>query len=162
MSKFQKPDSTKLPWQPLVTPPARSCKGKCASVLVGSHLLEAHLEEDLPELGADLVEGVQGAGALVGAEGLEVVRLEGGGLPGAGGEHLGGQVSGLLGDLEGELGGLVDAEGDDFLRLDQLALLQVGKDLGVRVRPSGLDGLQLLLGDVLDRIRLLPTFGKPQ
>ena len=130
------------------------------ALLVRGHLLEAHLEEDLAELGADLVEGVQGAGALVGAEGLEVAGFEGCGLPGARGQHLGREIGGLLGDLEGELGALVDPEGDDLLRLDELALLQVGEDLGVGVRPRRLDRLQLLLGDVLYRVRLFFIYTK--
>ncbi len=56
--------------------------------LVGGHLLETHLEEDLAEFLADLVEGVQGTGILVGTEGLEVVGLEVGRLPGACGDHV--------------------------------------------------------------------------
>lgn len=121
--------------------------------LVGGHLLEAHLEEDLAEFLADLVEGVQGTGVLVGAEGLEVVWLEVGRLPGARGDHVGGQVGLFFLDREGKLGSLFGLEANNLLHLDELALLEVGKSLGIA--GSGLlDLLELCLSNVLDRVGL--------
>lgn len=120
---------------------------------VGGHLLEAHVEEDLAELLSHLVKRVEGASILVRAEGLEVVGLEVGRLPRARGEHVSRQVGLFLLDFEGELGALFDLEADNLLHLDQLALLQVGEDLGVASFRL-LNLLQLCLRYILDRVGL--------
>lgn len=121
--------------------------------LVCGHFLEAHLEEDLTEFLADLVEGVQGASVLVGTEGFEVVGFEVGRLPGARGEHVRGQVRLLFCDLKSELGSLFSLEADYLLHLDEFALLQVSDNLGVAASVF-LDLLELCSGNVLNRVGL--------
>lgn len=117
--------------------------------LVRRHLLEAHLEEDLPELVADLVQGMQSASVLHRAEGLEVVRLEVDSLPCARGKQVRRQVGLLLLDLQRELGTLANLEADDLLRLQKLALLQVDENLEV-VCLVLLDVEQLFPRDILN------------
>lgn len=115
----------------------------CTSPVRG-HLLKTHLEEDIPQLRADLVEGVQSTGWLGGSQSLEVVGLEGGCLPRATCDHLGCQVGRLIGHYECELGALVDLETDDLLHPDKLAFLQIDERLGVGMCPGLLDGCQLV------------------
>ena len=121
---------------------------------VGWHLLKAHLEEDLSELVAHLVQWVERTSVLIGTKGLEVVWLESSGLPCARGEHVGRKIGLLLDHLEAELWTLGDLEADDLLHLDELALLEVGKNLRVWVCLRLGNSLQLLLGIILDAIGL--------
>ncbi len=84
---------------------------------------------------------MQGAGALIRPQCLEVVGLESGRFPRARCDHVNRQVRGLLGYFEGELRPLLELEGDDLLCPDKLALLQVGEYLCVGVCLCRLDGL---------------------
>ena len=121
---------------------------------VGWHLFKSHLEENLSELMSDLVQRVKRTGMLISAQSLEVIWLESRGLPCAGGEHVGCEIGLLLNHLKAEFWSLGDLEGDDLLHLDELTLLEVGEDLGVWVGLCVVDGLELLLGLILDVLGL--------
>mmetsp|Transcript_3842 Transcript_3842/g.8815 ORF Transcript_3842/g.8815 Transcript_3842/m.8815 type:complete len:412 (+) Transcript_3842:504-1739(+) len=125
-------------------PEARLHKAVCR------HLLKAHPHEDFSELRAHLQQGVEVAAQGVRAEGVEVVLLEAEGGVLVVGEHLVGQVRGLLLLLERELGALARAVGHPLALLHELALLQQGQGLGLRLRVEGplADGLEVAQGHV--------------
>jgi hypothetical protein len=60
------------------------------------------------------------------------VGLKGTCLPRSIGEHFVRQISLLLHNLQCELGSLLNAKVDDFLKLDQLTLLQLSESLRIR------------------------------
>ena len=82
-------------------------------VVVGGHLLEAHLQQDGAELVAHLHERVESAGGGGDTARLEVVLLQRGGGPGGGAQHVQRQVGQLRLALRGEGGALGDGEGLD-------------------------------------------------
>ena len=116
--------------------------------LLGVHLAEAELEEDLAELLADLEEGVEVAAQGLAALRVEVELLEGGRGPRAVGEHLASDVGGELLALQGEVGALNNLKGLNGLLHGELALLQ-RIHLGGGERLTVLERLKGLAGGVL-------------
>mmetsp|Transcript_32088 Transcript_32088/g.76699 ORF Transcript_32088/g.76699 Transcript_32088/m.76699 type:complete len:411 (-) Transcript_32088:84-1316(-) len=116
---------------------------------VRRHLLEAHLQENLPELRADLEEGVEAAGPAVLPQRLEVVGLELGGLPTAVAHHLHGDVGSSLRARRSILRALGHRVGLVVGRGDELALLQLVEVCLGRKRPR-LYGGELVLNSVGD------------
>ena len=99
--------------------------------LVGGHLMEAHLQEDVAELGPNLEEGVEISATNLLTQGLEVVLLELRRLPRTGIQHLLGQVGRLLLADGGVRLAPSDLVGFERHKIDQLPPLESLDDLGI-------------------------------
>jgi hypothetical protein len=101
-------------------------------VAVRWHLAEAHLEQDLAELGAHAHQRVEVAPAALAPLALEVIPLEGVRLPAAAVEHLLGDVRGEAAALRRPVRPPLEAVRRPLHGRGELALLQVLEELVVQ------------------------------
>jgi len=98
---------------------------------------------------------VETAGVRLLAQGVQVVGLERGGLPGAGAQHLRGQLGRRLLDHRRELGPLLqpDVLFDHFFHKFPFLVVKFQFTINL-VLLACLDGLQVLTHDILHRVNL--------